>query len=225
MKRITAVMVALLCAAALAGCGDTEAEPTQSPTQARPTSLPTSVAVATPDCVGHYFEETKHMVCRPFLKYWEEHGGVAIFGFPISGQVLETTGVGGESYTAQYFERARFELHPNLGDAVALGRLGVLLQRKEKAAQPLPDATFFPETGHNLGGPFLRFWQQNGGLAVFGYPTTEEKIEVSATDNKEYKVQYFERSRFELHPEFAGTPYEVQLGQLGRQAYKSKYRR
>jgi hypothetical protein len=28
-------------------------------------------------------------------------------------------------------------------------------------------------------------------------------------------VQYFERARFELHPENAGTQYEVLLGQLG----------
>jgi hypothetical protein len=28
-------------------------------------------------------------------------------------------------------------------------------------------------------------------------------------------VQYFERNRFEYHPENAGTPYEIQLGLLG----------
>jgi hypothetical protein len=35
-------------------------------------------------------------------------------------------------------------------------------------------------------------------------------------------VQYFERARFELHPEFAGTSYEVQLGQLGVLALQAK---
>jgi hypothetical protein len=30
-------------------------------------------------------------------------------------------------------------------------------------------------------------------------------------------VQYFQRARFEYHPEHAGTPYEVQLGLLGDQ--------
>ena len=30
-----------------------------------------------------------------------------------------------------------------------------------------------------------------------------------------YSVQYFERNRFEYHPEFAGTPNEVLLGLLG----------
>jgi hypothetical protein len=28
-------------------------------------------------------------------------------------------------------------------------------------------------------------------------------------------VQYFERARFEWHPDLSGTPYEVLLGRLG----------
>ena len=38
-------------------------------------------------------------------------------------------------------------------------------------------------------------------------------------------MQYFERARFELHPEKAGTPYEVLLGLLGRTAFAAKYPR
>jgi len=38
-------------------------------------------------------------------------------------------------------------------------------------------------------------------------------------EGREYTVQYFERRRMELHPERAGTPYEVQLGLLGRDIY------
>ena len=41
-------------------------------------------------------------------------------------------------------------------------------------------------------------------------------------DHKEYTVQYFERSRMELHPENAGTPYEVLLGMLGTQLAQKK---
>src|SRR5207253_4450759 len=37
------------------------------------------------------------------------------------------------------------------------------------------------------------------------------------TSGRSYLVQYFERSRFEYHPENAGTPYEVLLGLLGTQ--------
>jgi hypothetical protein len=104
-----------------------------------------------------------------------------------------------------------------------LGRLGALLQQPEPPAQPVEGARFFPETGHNLSGPFLSYWEANGGLAVFGYPITEERLERNAADGEEYTVQYFERNRFELHPEQAGTPFEVQLGLLGRQLYERLY--
>ena len=68
---------------------------------------------------------------------------------------------------------------------------------------------------HNLSGAFYQYWQTHGGLAIFGYPISEEFQEVSHTDGKTYTVQYFQRNRFELHPEFAGTPSEVLLGLLG----------
>jgi len=35
-------------------------------------------------------------------------------------------------------------------------------------------------------------------------------------------VQYFERERFEYHPESAGTPYEVELGRLGAQVARQR---
>ena len=41
--------------------------------------------------------------------------------------------------------------------------------------------------------------------------------EVNPADGKTYTVQYFERARFEYHPEHKGTPFEVQLGLLGNQ--------
>jgi hypothetical protein len=81
---------------------------------------------------------------------------------------------------------------------------------------------YFNETSHNLGGPFLRYWQEHGGLFVNGYPTSEELMEVSPTDGKPYKVQYFERARFEHHPEHAGTPGEVLLGLLGQQLLQER---
>ena len=46
---------------------------------------------------------------------------------------------------------------------------------------------------------------------MFGYPISGEITENGRT------VQYFERARFEWHPENKGTPYEVLLGHLGNQ--------
>src|SRR5207249_1452302 len=82
------------------------------------------------------------------------------------------------------------------------------------------DLTYFPQVGHTLRGPFLRFWQKNGGLAIFGYPISEEFQEPSLTDGQTYTVQYFQRNRFELHPEFANTPNEVLMGLLGVETAK-----
>ncbi|HET7037153.1 MAG TPA: hypothetical protein VFI42_15820 [Thermomicrobiaceae bacterium] len=72
-----------------------------------------------------------------------------------------------------------------------------------------PDVSYFPETGHWLGGEIRDFWKLSGGLPVFGYPLTAE------FDEGGFTAQYFERQRFELHPEHAGTPYAVELGLLG----------
>jgi len=84
-------------------------------------------------------------------------------------------------------------------------------------------ATFFPQTGHYLGGTFRDYWQSHGGLAQQGYPISDEFSEVSALNGKPYTVQYFERAVFELHPENAGTPYAVLLSQLGKFRYDAKY--
>ncbi len=75
------------------------------------------------------------------------------------------------------------------------------------------DVRYFPETGHNVHGEFLEFFDQHGGLKIFGYPLTEEFTLDSRT------VQYFQRARFELHPENE-APYRVQLGLLGQELGK-----
>jgi hypothetical protein len=117
----------------------------------------------------------------------------------------------------QYFERNRFEYHPEYAgtiNEVLLGLLGRAVTVGRTFDPPfatIGDANhvYFPETGHMLGGAFLAYWRAHGGLAIFGYPISEEFAENG------YTVQYFERNRFEYHPEYAGTPSEVLLGLLG----------
>lgn len=89
--------------------------------------------------------------------------------------------------------------------------------------QAQSDSKLFPETGKRVGGRFLQYWEANGGLARQGYPISDELVEVSDADGKSYTVQYFERAVFELHPENAGTPYDVLLSLLGAHAYNSIY--
>jgi hypothetical protein len=73
-----------------------------------------------------------------------------------------------------------------------------------------------------VGGIFLQYWNSHGGLAQQGYPISNEFMEQSALDGKTYKVQYFERAVFELHPENQ-PPNNVLLSQLGTFRYRAKY--
>ncbi len=166
-----------------------------------------------------YFAESGHSLAEPFKGYWEKNGGLAQFGFPLTEAFQETSIDDGKRYTVQYFERARFEAHPEAKDPqyqVQLGFLGKAFQSPAAATTARDGSRFFAETGHNLSGNFRTYWEKNGGLAIYGLPITEEVREISPIDGKEYMVQYFERARFEAHPENA-APYNVLLGQLGRQ--------
>ena len=84
------------------------------------------------------------------------------------------------------------------------------LESALQPANPTAGCIHFATTSHNACGSFAEFWTVNGGLKIFGYPMSEE-----FTDEHGRTVQYFERARFELHPENAGTPYEVLLGRVG----------
>ncbi|MBS1966724.1 MAG: hypothetical protein JST60_13065 [Chloroflexi bacterium SZAS-1] len=73
---------------------------------------------------------------------------------------------------------------------------------------------FQQETGWCIRDRFLEYWWSNGGLPVFGYPLSPPRNEINRETGKSYLTQWFERARFELHPELA-APYDVLLGRLG----------
>jgi len=80
--------------------------------------------------------------------------------------------------------------------------------------EPKPDSEhgqWFAETGCYAGGAFWSYWRERGGLPIFGYPLTNERIEDGMT------VQYFERAVFEWHPQNP-EPYKVLLRRLGAEA-------
>ncbi len=180
---------------------------------------------------GRCFAEVPSCLRGVFARYWAQHGGLAQFGFPITPEVTE--GQGGKTYTVQYTQRARFEYHPeNKPPAdVLLGLLGNSLadvRQNDAPFQPAPkvvsfDVSWFPQTRHNLGPPFLAYWNGHGGLPIFGLPRSEAFDEVNTTDGKLYRVQYFERARIEYHPEHKGTPFEFLLGLLGKEQFRATY--
>jgi hypothetical protein len=178
-----------------------------------------------------YFSETGHTIKNRFLDYWEGHEGLQQQGYPLTEEIQEQSDIDGKVYTMQYFERAVFELHPENAapNDVLLSLLGVSsYQRYGPAGASGQTASkdnprFFSETNHTLGGKFRAYWESHGGLAQQGYPISDEFPERSALNGKTYRVQYFQRAVFELHPEYANTQYEVLLSHLGREQYERKH--
>ena len=177
------------------------------------------------------FPETGKTVKGKFLTYWDTHGGLAQQGFPISEEMQEVSDTDGKNYIVQYFERAVFEMHPENQPPfdVLLSLLGNFVY-KQKYPNGAPNQKIntdnplkFNETGKTIGGKFRAYWEKNGGLAQQGFPISEEFQERNELDGKTYTVQYFERAVFELHPELAGTQFEVLLSQLGTFRYRAKY--
>ncbi len=165
------------------------------------------------------FAETGYCVRGTFYDRWEQRG-LEGNGYPLSDEFAQTLEDGNE-YMVQYFERVRLEYHPENAtpDDVLIGQFGrrivaTVPDAPVAPAVPLAGSEYFPETGHNVGPRFMAYWTANGGLAQFGYPLSAP-FEQQLEDGKTYTVQYFERARFELHPENA-APYDVLLGQFGR---------
>ncbi|MFP4438894.1 MAG: DUF5050 domain-containing protein [Chloroflexaceae bacterium] len=191
--------------------------------------LPTEPPSANARC----FEETGYCIDGRIREYWEQNGGLPVFGLPIGPQ--QPMNIEGKTVQAQWFERNRLELHPENAPPydVLLGRLGAdRLAQQGYDWQAVPGETaqegcrFFEETGRNVCGDILAAWRANGleldgqrgfnadeNLALFGLPLTG-MVRETMSDGRELQVQYFERARFELHPENE-PPFHVQLGLLG----------
>jgi hypothetical protein len=159
-----------------------------------------------------YFPVTHHTVHGAFLTFFNRHGGVGIFGNPLS----EVFSEGGQS--VEYFERARLAL---AGRQISVSALGALLTDGRRfpripAFSSTATKLYFPGTGHALSGRFLAFWQAHQGSLVFGPPISEPLREQNGDGTRRaYLVQYFRNARLEYHPELHGTPYEVSVGLLG----------
>ncbi|MFN5058910.1 MAG: DUF4352 domain-containing protein [Chloroflexota bacterium] len=188
------------------------------------------------------FAETGYCIDGRIREFWEQNGGLAVFGFPINN--IEQTVIDGNPITYQRFERNRIELHPNNQRPydVQLGRLGAdrLTQQGRDwftfaKSSDSGGCRVFAETGHAVCGDILKAWRSNGlqldtnravsdaeSLALFGMPISGVETETLG-DGKQYQVQWFERARFELHPENP-APYNVLLGLLGNedQAFRTQ---
>jgi hypothetical protein len=181
------------------------------------------------------FKEVPNCIEGRFADYWRQNGGLAIFGFPLNAARQER--IEGKSYLVQLFERNRFELHPEQQRPydVLLGRLGDERLRQigrdwkndSKISGAPGDLCFFSKlTGHATCSDFLLYFRAHGlefdgkpgfseaeSIALFGLPITEAAQE-NGSDGNMYLTQWFERARFEFHPDLP-KPYKVLLGRLG----------
>lgn len=178
------------------------------------------------------FDETTFCISGPIRHYWETNGGLPVFGYPKSVQYEEI--IEGKPYQVQWFERNRLEIHPENPPPynVLLGRLGAT--ELEKAMEkgewdgsppegPLDGCVYFEQTGFNICyQEILDMYRSNGlevdgqpgfsvqdNIALFGLPLTP--VITEQLEGDVYEVQYFERARFEWHPD----KQMVLLGLLG----------
>ena len=155
-----------------------------------------------------YFRETGHSVSGEFLTYYQSvKDATLLFGYPITEAFPK------DGRLVQYFQRARFELYPELpaSQRVQLTSLG-----RETYAPGVSfgdpneiGCRFFPETGFSICHSFLEFFDKHGGVAQFGYP-------ISSFENRDkLTVQYFEKARLEWRPSLP-KGQRVGLTDLGR---------
>jgi hypothetical protein len=194
----------------------------------------------TPDASGSdaaYFPVTGHSLRQGFRYFWERNGGLPVFGYPLTEEFQQRNADTGAMHTVQFIERQRFEYHPEHAGTpyeTLLGRLGAEdAARREDlrglwAFNPIaadaehpPGCRYLPEARHRLCGEFRPYWEGHGlelgdpgvsyreAVALFGYPISEEFVDPATG----LITQYFERARFEYHPDLAAGR-RVLLGRL-----------
>lgn len=119
-----------------------------------------------------YFSETGHAVREPFLTFFDTHGGIGTFGFPLTEAYTDRDGT-----LAQTFQRARLQLTVR---GVELAAIGTALR--------LGDAAGVYPVDHLLAG----FYDEYGGEGFFGRPLAASHVENGLL------VQDFERARLVL---------------------------
>jgi hypothetical protein len=167
------------------------------------------------------FPETGHWVSGEFLRFYESiPNPEQIYGYPITDAFQSNLSHDPDGTLIQYFERARFELHPENPDElrVVLTPLGEYYYDLEGPGHPVLNPTSpsacraVPDGGLQVCYSFLRFFDAQGGIARFGYPVSEMIRQNGRV------VQYFQRARFEWRPELPAGQ-QVILTDLGRQYF------
>lgn len=166
---------------------------------------------------ARYFPETGHWVSGDFLVAYEKASDpIKIYGYPITAVIDNPT----TNRKVQYFQRAHFELHPENPPElrIQMSHLGEIMYKASNALpvpQNHPACRHFPETNHQVCYAFLDFFDNNGGIAQFGYPISDIEL------RSERMVQCFQMACYEWHPELP-SGQRVTLLDLGRLYFEAR---
>lgn len=156
-----------------------------------------------------YFPQTGHTVEGDFWKFYQANANAQqLFGYPLTEAFQDAK----SGRLVQYFTRVRFEFYPEMpeGQRVRLSPLGKYIYEPNKNTaidffSPVGCRSF--SNGKSVCYAFLEFYDKYGGEAVFGQPLSTFEFLNGRL------VQYFERARFDWHPEYQTE--KVVLANLG----------
>jgi len=178
------------------------------------------------------FAATGHTVGGAFRAYWEEHGGLAQQGYPISDEFSEVSDLNGQAYTVQYFERAVFERHPENAPPYdtllsQLGRFRYQVKYPTSGGQPTvgpptpaapPTATRLPPSATPAPAALPSDWlaRFNYYRAAAGLPLVVEDATLTAADALHIQYMLLNHDQTE-HNETSGRPGYTPAGQAAAQ--------
>ena len=155
------------------------------------------VSVTSPGAGSRYFAETGHNLGEPFRTRWEQAGGEAVLGVPLSEERY-ASGAGGvlQSFRNMVllFDPAQsppFDVRGEVLGKSAWTELSPASARQPVTGCATPTCQFFSETSHSLQEPFASFWTSMGGAPIFGPPVSEAFAD---PDNAGQMVQVFENA-------------------------------
>jgi hypothetical protein len=161
---------------------------------------------------------TGHWVRGNFLVYYDRNPNPELhYGYPISEEITDKiTGL-----RVQYFQKARFEYHPENppGERVILTRIGELTYEPGGVVDISPNnpaCRIFGTAAFPVCYSFLDFFLNHGGQAELGQPISSLEF------HGDRIMQYFEFGRIEWHPE--NSPGErITLGIVGSVYFDIRY--
>lgn len=144
---------------------------------------------------AQYFSETGRLVREPFLETFEQHGGIAMFGYPLTDAYVDENGT-----LVQTFQSVRLQLTVRGVELAPIGRaLGLDAHQADLRVAPA----------------FEDFYTVHGGEPFFGPP-----LDAAHTENGRL-VQDFERVRLVQEPD--GRTYLADLGVAYHSAFPPPY--